>query len=142
MVARSSTLLIPSGPSHDPNRKHLFVVCTDPCPDGKQLVVCVASWVNDLCDGTCILQEHEHPFLTHQSYILYREARVEAVADIEKGIDDGRFLPRAAMNAQTFLRVRNGVCRSKHTPRKIKRYFGCVPEPNAGQVDEGNQAAV
>lgn len=125
MAARAGTLLIPSGPSHDLSRRHLYVVCTDPCENGDQLIVSVTTWTNNLCDGTCILQAHEHEWLTHQSYVFYRKARIEAARTLDNGVAQGIFEPRGEMNRQTFLRICNGICRSSQTPRKIKRYFGC-----------------
>ena len=67
-IYRAGTLLIPSGPSHDPDLKHLHVVCNDTDDDGNNLIVPVASWTNDLCDDTCILLPHEHDFVRHKSW--------------------------------------------------------------------------
>ncbi|CAN7432153.1 hypothetical protein [Rhizobium sp. LjRoot254] len=125
MVARAGTLLIPSGPENDPGRRHLHVVCTDPDGDGNQLIVSITTWTNNLCDAACIIQPHEHAWLRHQSYVFYRKARIEAAATLDNGLRQGIFEQLADMNAQTFLRIRNGVCSSQQTPRKIKRYFGC-----------------
>lgn len=125
MVAKAGTLLIPSGPANDPARRHLHVVCTDPCKNGNQVIVSITTWTNDLCDGTCIMQAHEHEWLTHQSYILYRKARIEAAATLENGVRLGIFEQQAPMNGQTFLRIKNGICRSIQTPRKVKLYCGC-----------------
>lgn len=47
-VLKKGTLLIPSGPTHDPDKKHLFVVCTDACAEGRHLLVPINSWTNDL----------------------------------------------------------------------------------------------
>lgn len=126
MVARAGTLLIPSGPTNDPNRRHLHIVCTDPCENGNQVLVSITTWTNDLCDATCILQSYEHPWLTRQSYVFYRKARIEAATTLDSGVEQGIFELREAMNAQSFLRVRNGICASPQTPRKVKRYLGCV----------------
>lgn len=46
-VLKKGTLLIPSGPTHDPDKKHLFVVCTDVCAEGRHLLVPINSWTND-----------------------------------------------------------------------------------------------
>lgn len=122
---RAGTLLIPSGPSHDAARPHLHVVCNDTDDAGLNLLVSVTSWTNNLCDPTCRLEAHEHPWLTHSSYILYRKAEVREATKLDAGIRQGLFTVQQVMNAQTFLRIRNGVCASPQTPRKIKRYFGC-----------------
>lgn len=129
MVAAAGTLLIPSGPLEDQNRRHLHVVCTDPCAAGNQIIVSITTWTNDLCDDACILEAHEHEFLRHKSYVLYRKARIEAASTLDNGVAQGLFMTRAPMNGQTFLRIKNGICRSKQTPRKVKKYFGCPGEP-------------
>jgi len=54
-VIKRGTILIPSGPSHDAGRKHLFVICSDACDEGKMVLVPISTWINNLCDGTCIL---------------------------------------------------------------------------------------
>lgn len=125
LVAKAGTLLIPSGPSHDADRKHLHIVCTDPCKKGDQIVVSVVSWTSDLCDDACILQAYEHEFLKHKSYVFYRKARIEAATTLVNGIRNGTFKPRDPMNGQTFLRVCKGICNSSQTPRKVKTYYGC-----------------
>jgi hypothetical protein len=74
---KRATLLIPSGPAIDPDRKHLFVLLTDPIEalgfDGKQvLLVNIASVPNGLpYDSTCILQPGEYRFIKHESYSTF-----------------------------------------------------------------------
>lgn len=124
-LRRAGTLLIPSGPSHDPTRPHLHVVCNDTDPQGRNLIVSITSWTNDLCDPTCRVAAFEHDWLTHDSYVLYRKASIQEAQKIEDAVNKGLFRVEADFNGQTFLRIRNGVCRSPQTPRKIKIYFGC-----------------
>lgn len=116
---------MPSGPSQDPDRKHLHIVCCDPNEDGDVVIVSIASYVNHLCDGTCILQANDHIWLRHQSYVLYRSAQIIEAEKLENRIADGEILERDDMNAQAFLRVRNGICNSPHTKRKVKKFMGC-----------------
>lgn len=129
MIFAKGTLLVPSGTGHDPHRKHLFIICNDTDESGHNLIVPISTWTNDLCDGTCILLKHEHDWLTKpKSYVAYRHALVEEAAKLVRGINDGKVVVQAQCNAQVFLRVRNGVCKSPRTPRKIKNYF-CDPKP-------------
>lgn len=126
VIYRRGTLLIPSGPSHDLAKKHLFVICTDPCSENKRLIVSISTKTNALCDPTCVILPHEHPFLARESFVFYRMAKVEANSVLMSGVTKGYFVPRQDMNAQTFLRIVNGICASPQTPRGIKRYAGCV----------------
>lgn len=130
-LQKKGTVLIPSGPSHDPNRKHLHVICTDPDDHGCQLIVSICTKINDLCDPACTLQAHEHDFLTRESYVLYRKATIVEQSALANGVAASIFVPREDMNGQTFLRISKGICASIHTPRRIKKYFGCPPPSEA-----------
>ncbi|UXT64145.1 hypothetical protein FY133_00570 [Agrobacterium tumefaciens] len=125
MVLKSGTLLIPSGPSHDPDRKHLFVVCTDACDEEKQLIVPVSGYSNNLCDGTCILEIGEHEFITKRSYAFYRNARIESAATLDNGLNQKVFVPKADVDPAVFKRIIDGICTSPQTARRIKKYAGC-----------------
>lgn len=117
---------MPSGTYHNPDQKHLHIVCTDPDDQGRVVLLPVTTWTNDLCDGTCILLKHEHPWLWKpKSYILYRKADFFEVAALERGLANGALEEQDPCNGQVFLRVRNGLCNSPHTPRKVKRAMGC-----------------
>lgn len=125
-IAKKGTLLIVSGPRHDPNRKHLHVICNDPDQDGKVLIVGVCSVTGAPHDATCVLQAHEHDFLDHPSYVFYAKAEVVAASALENGVTQKVIAVHSDMNGQAFLRVKNGLCRSPLTPRKIKKYAGCA----------------
>ncbi|RDE05571.1 hypothetical protein [Sphingomonas aracearum] len=127
-VAKRGTLLIISGPAHDPDRKHLHVVCNDPDEHGNVLVVGVCSVTAAPHDATCILQAHEHEWLHHLSYVFYARARVVSEASLDAGVAQRLMEVRDDVNGQTFLRVKNGICRSPFTPRKVKQYAGCADE--------------
>lgn len=125
---KRGTLLIPSGPSSDVNRRHLHVICTDPDENGNQLIVSICTKINNLCDDACTLQEYEHPFLNHESYVFYRKAKIITSDALAKGVTERLFEPREDFNRQTFLRILKGICVSIQTPRKIKSFFGCEKE--------------
>ena len=125
-IYEKGTLLIPSGPSHDPDRKHLHIICNDTDGNGYNLIVPMASWTNDLCDETCVLLEHDHAFIRTKSWIVYRNAKIEMAIKLERGVQNGLIEPHKDMNANAFLKVKNGICQSPHTKRKIKRYFECL----------------
>lgn len=117
---------MPSGTYYDPDKLHLHIICTDPDDDGKVVLVSITSWTNDLCDSTCTLLRHEHPWLwKEKSWVCYRTADFHEVTALERGLTEGKIEAQENCNAQVFLKVRNGLCNSPHTPRKIKRYMGC-----------------
>lgn len=126
VIARKGTLLIVSGPRHDPERKHLHVVCNDPDGDGNVALVSVCSVTGTNHDTTCILQSHEHDFVKHESFVLYARAKIVSASSLANGVAAKLMIMRDDMNGQTFLRVLKGACRSPQTPRKVKKYLGCT----------------
>ncbi len=125
-IAKKGTLLIVSGPKHDPERKHLHVICNDPDDDGNVALISVCSVTGTNHDTTCILQKHEHAFLKHESFVLYARAKIVSESSLRKGVEAKLMVMHDDMNGQAFLRVLKGVCRSSQTPRKVKRYLGCA----------------
>lgn len=123
---------MPSGTYHDPNLKHLFIVCTDACPEGNHIVVSITGWTNDLCDGTTRLGKDDHPFLYKDSYVLYRKARIEHCSVLTKGVEGGTFEEKDAIDEAWVLKIMVGLCKSKQTPRKVKKYANCPAESDAG----------
>ena len=114
-----------SGPHGNQDLRHLHIVCTEPCGRGQQLLVSVTTWTNSLCDDACVLDVGDHPFIRHRSWIMYRKARLELAEDLDNGVEIGVFVPRQALEHPVFERVLQGICISRSTPYKIKRYFGC-----------------
>jgi hypothetical protein len=77
LPSKRGTLLVLSGTHVDPDKHHLFVICTDECDNGNFLIAPLCTWTNSYCDPTCILQPHEHQFIKQKSYVLYRKCQLE-----------------------------------------------------------------
>ena len=116
---------MPSGTYHNPELKHLFVVCSDACAEGNHVLVSITGWTNDLCDGTTKLSVGDHPFLYKDSYVFYRKARIESSAVLAKGLETGAFEVKEPMNEELVAKIMLGLCASIHTPRRVKKYAGC-----------------
>lgn len=123
VIVCRQTYLIVSGPPKDPNRRHLFIICTNPSEEGKVIAVPVQTIRDAPHDPTVELEAHEHKFIKHPSFIAYYEARVLDVVKIKRLIDKGDAKRHDDMNGQTFLRIRNGIERSKHTKLMIKIFL-------------------
>ena len=109
MLQPGATILIPSGPRNDPDRKHLHVVVARRSgPPVQILMVSVSSIRNQKYDDTTVLDGDEHPFLKRRSYIRYQVARVEPEVVIERGIQTGLFTLREQFDGAALLRIRDG----------------------------------
>ena len=127
--AKRATLLIPTGPAHDPDRKHLFILLTDPVlvPDvavKQVLLVGIATRNLKLPhDATCVLYPGDHPFVTRESYVNYRFARIEEADKLVTGVQKGLLVPKGTIDTGIFARVCQGLFDSRHTVPKMLSFY-------------------
>jgi hypothetical protein len=126
---RRATLLVPSGPAQDPDRKHLFIVLTDPVQvldyaEKHSLLVGVTSLHADLPhDPACLLDAGDHDFIQHKSYVHYARARIELSQGILNGVKKGMLVPKATLEERIFAFVCRGIQQSRFTPPKILSFY-------------------
>jgi len=125
---RRVTLLIPSGPAHDPNRNHLFILLTDPVPNSagekEVLLVSIATVRAGLFhDPACILYPGDHPFIAHESYVHYGNARIEDAQKLVNGVRKGILAAKGLLDGAIFARVCHGLTTSRHTVPKILAFY-------------------
>lgn len=125
---RRATLLIPSGPAGEEERKHLFVLLTDPyvgsASKASVLMVSLSSIkVGVPYDPSCILSVGDHAFVRHDSYVAYQRARLEEVDKLLRGVKNGQLLPHAPMNSAVFARICRGLELSRHTSVKLLNFY-------------------
>ena len=125
---KRATLLIPSGPDFDQERKHLFVLLTDPVDisgTDKEILLVSLSTVrkNRPYDPTCILMPEDHQFIKHESFVLYAKARIEKADTILRGVSSGKLIPRDMMSHSVVDRICVGLGQSKQAPRKILKFY-------------------
>jgi hypothetical protein len=122
-AVRRATLWIPgTGPPHDPERGHLFIILTDPCLKGHVLLVPVCGAYKKY-DGTCILGEGDHDFLDRKSYVAYYRLNTYAAVDLVAQVSNEVFRCKGMMDEKVFALVCNGVASSRDSAPKFKRYF-------------------
>ncbi|EBA4600821.1 hypothetical protein DN122_07275 [Salmonella enterica subsp. enterica serovar Coquilhatville] len=122
---RKGTILAPVGGSH-----HLHIVCNDPVfsPEhGCDCVLVVAiSTVRPapaFHDPACILEEGDHPFIRHQSFVFYGDAVVWRVPSVIDRTQSGELIPRQVMDDAVFERVLAGFETSDFLVNKVRRFF-------------------
>jgi len=126
---RRATLLIPTGAAHDPDRKHLFIVLTDPAQvldfdEKHSLLVGVYSINPELPhDPACVLHAGDHAFIRHKSFVHYAQARIEPSQSIVNGVKKGLLVPRAMLVEEIFARVCKGLVESRFTPPRILSFY-------------------
>ena len=118
--ARCDTLLIPTGDAGD----HLFVIATDACSAGQHLLVNFTSIKpGRKIDNTCIIKAGEHPFVTHDSYVLYRSAQLQPAQRIGRMVDGWMYKTHQPATPQLTDRILSGFETSPFTPRFIEKHL-------------------
>ncbi|SLN63849.1 hypothetical protein ROA7450_03356 [Roseovarius albus] len=77
----------------------------------------------DGCDSTCELDEGDHPFITHLSYVFYNRATIYRADDLGRGLQDNRLVAQPDMDEVVFAKVEVGIYNSPDTPRGVKLYL-------------------
>ncbi|MNJ60524.1 hypothetical protein D3C77_562640 [compost metagenome] len=74
-------------------------------------------------DPACIVQAGCHPFITHESYVLYRGATVLRVPRLDAKILTGEVRPDVPVSRVVYDQVRAGFDVSDMVSPKISRYL-------------------
>ncbi len=125
---KRATLLIPSGPQNNQNRKHLFILLTDPHDDetsAKPVLLVSLSTIRAGVphDATCILYAGDHSFVKHDSFVVYQLARLEESDKLLRGVKSGQLVPQAPMDGAVFARICKGLGESRLTPPKLLAFY-------------------
>lgn len=124
MISVGQTFLVPSGKSG----AHLFFIILGPVDieySQKQqfLYVNVTTIRENLpYDDACIIRVGEHPFITHESYIAYRHARLDSMRDLEK-VCGTVWRQYANCSEQLLNRIREGAKKLRFMRRDLKKLF-------------------
>jgi hypothetical protein len=124
-VVKRATLLIPSGPEHDPDRKHLFVCVTDPLGAARETLIVSLSSVRagEWHDPACKLHPGDHPFVKATSFVNYRFARIESADKLERGVREGKLTPHEPLGSEVFAYLCRGLEESSGVAPKILDFY-------------------
>lgn len=107
---------------------HLFAVAVGPKHldgHGHQLHVIMVSVTSvkpeSPHDPACIINAGEHPFITHESYVYYREPRIEPVAHVQSMVANSVWRSHEPCSPELLARIRSGLLSSRRVPRHIKK---------------------
>lgn len=121
---RKGTLLMLSGPVG-----HLHIVMNDPVvfPEtGLEsiLLVNISSWNGSRrCDDTCLIQAGEHPFVRHESYVVYGDSVIKSAEGVGDRVDQGEFTAHQDVSESLYNRVLAGYQVSPKVTPKIRRFI-------------------
>ena len=77
-------------------------------------------------DPTCRLFAGDHPFIRQESFVSYRQARIEQAATIERGVARGVLVPREILDGAIFARVCKGLTESRFVTPGILAFYNAA----------------
>jgi hypothetical protein len=101
---------------------HLYVVITSPATDSGRFVIVNLTTKRDRRgeDLTCVLHSGDHPFVWHDSIVLYIEAYITDEAAFRGVASSGQIVFDEPMAAATLNKIQQGALVSRYTANKIK----------------------
>lgn len=101
---------------------HWFVILTDTCDEGCNLIVPVCS-IRGVYDNSCVLGPGDHDFVKKPSYIAYRHLDVLPSKEIEEKVHSKVFSKKDPFEQRVFERICAGVEISDDAALKHQKYF-------------------
>lgn len=102
---------------------HLWIVLSDPSYNSEQVVIVnITSWRDEgeeLNDSSCIVNDGEHPFIEHKSYIIYSQARITTVGSLQSAFDSGVLHMHENCSDEFLSKVLEGAANSRFTPGDV-----------------------
>ena len=128
IAGKNKTILIPSGPSHDPDRKHLFCILTDASRNNEHLLAPVSSVKpGKFYDPTCVVLPGVHSFIKKESYVEYRLMEIRHAEHICKLVRKNEWTAKEEFDEGLHNRICEGILVSKFTPRWAKNHYRLWP---------------
>lgn len=85
----------------------------------------VTSWKNNpkLDDPACILNEGEHEFIKHKSYVAYNQVVLFERDYIESSLEYGTFKAKPPVSKKLLLRIIKSASSSKKISKNNLKFF-------------------
>lgn len=101
---------------------HLWVVVCGPADDPPSVVIVSCTTRRDWSDTTVVLDQGDHPFLSHETVIMYSDARIIPVRNIEMQFERRMIVIQPPMDEGVLRRIQEGVQVSPEATPKIKSF--------------------
>lgn len=111
-------------PIPNQEHQHLFVIITEINPTtGDMIIVSISTVDSDRFDRTTIIHAGDHPFIKHDSYVRYQDARFYSSTQLMELYRLKKAVMLDDMPAPIMEKIISGVTRSNRTKFEISDYF-------------------
>lgn len=128
MLACGDAILMPSP---GVSSLHLWIIITDPSKDSGTAVIVSITTRRAHSDLTLIVKPSDHPWIKHDSVVMYSDASIIDTISLEQRIKDypDDYVLQNKCSDALLKMVKSGLLRSRLTPNKIMRY--CIKSWNS-----------
>jgi hypothetical protein len=113
-------------PKSSDDTEHLWVVLTKPDSKGKAVCANITT-AHAYSERTVVIQAGEHPFVKHESVVMFADARVLDLNAIQKALDYNQTTYIASTHKKcspTLLKkIQDGLLKSKQAAKDVKEFF-------------------
>ena len=104
--------------------RHLYVVLSDPEQSSDQIFIVMVSTRGDGKEECCVLHIGDHPFIKHDSVVVYRIPPAELVSQsqLDQWKTDGRLTQsknHVAVTEPVLTRIRQGYSQSRYCTDRV-----------------------
>ena len=103
--------------------KHLFFVVSKPESNRVLLVHVCSIKPGRECDTSCVIRPEEHPFVKHDSFVVYSATMFALESHVEAQVRAGICRPQPPASPALLVRIRDGARVSAAIPGKYASYF-------------------
>jgi hypothetical protein len=98
---------------------HLWIFVTERHPETHSAVIVSVTTLAEGKDQTIILRRGDHPFITHDSTISYRHAKIVDCRQIDAQVQAKTIEPRTACTPKLLKEIQDGLFASEFTAKRI-----------------------
>ena len=104
--------------------RHLYVVLSDPEQSSDQIFIVMVSTRGDGKEECCVLRVGDHPFLKHDSVVVYRipPAELVSLSQLDQWKTDGRLTQgknHTPVTDAVLERMRQGYSQSRYCTDRV-----------------------
>lgn len=94
-------------------RPHLWIVLSDPGIDPDRVLIVNLTSDSATTDRTCILNDGDHPCISHPTCVNYPKARILTDEQLEKARSIGALDLQEALSAAVLMRIQQSAADSE-----------------------------
>jgi len=102
---------------------HLWVVISKRTHSLEEVVIVNLTSCRDsgYVDQSCLLNKGDHPFIKHETYVNYRDARIPRICNLEKAEATGLLIRREPVDEVLLTKILEGAKTTPFLKFKIRK---------------------